>query len=67
MDSGSDADDGTDVRVFLVDDHKVVRSGLAAYLATEPGMRVVGEAGDGRPRSTSWPCSRRPGTCRTSS
>ena len=36
------------VRVFLVDDHKVVRSGLAAYLATEPGMAVVGEAGDGR-------------------
>ena len=36
------------VRVFLVDDHKVVRSGLAAYLATEPQMAVVGEAGDGR-------------------
>jgi DNA-binding NarL/FixJ family response regulator len=36
------------VRVFLVDDHKVVRSGLAAYLATEPAMTVVGEAGDGR-------------------
>ena len=36
------------VRVFLVDDHEVVRSGLAAYLATEPGMAVVGQAGDGR-------------------
>ena len=36
------------MRVFLVDDHKVVRSGLAAYLATEPRMAVVGEAGDGR-------------------
>jgi DNA-binding NarL/FixJ family response regulator len=35
-------------RVFLVDDHKVVRTGLAAYLATEPGLTVVGEAGDGR-------------------
>jgi DNA-binding NarL/FixJ family response regulator len=35
------------VRVFLVDDHTVVRAGLAAYLATEPGMTVVGEAGDG--------------------
>ena len=35
-------------RVFLVDDHKVVRTGLAAYLATEEGIDVVGEAADGR-------------------
>ncbi len=34
-------------RVFLVDDHAVVRSGLAAYLATEPGMSVIGEASNG--------------------
>jgi DNA-binding NarL/FixJ family response regulator len=40
--------DVTDVSVFLVDDHRVVRTGLSAYLATEPGMRVVGEAADGR-------------------
>lgn len=37
-----------DIRVFLVDDHRVVRTGLAAYLGVEPGMRVVGEASDGR-------------------
>ena len=36
------------IGVFLVDDHRVVRSGLAAYLATEPGMAVVGEAADGQ-------------------
>jgi DNA-binding NarL/FixJ family response regulator len=36
------------VRVFLCDDHTVVRAGLAAYLGTEPGMLVVGEAGNGR-------------------
>jgi DNA-binding NarL/FixJ family response regulator len=41
-------DDDRTIGVFLVDDHKVVRSGLAAYLATEPGMSVVGEAADGR-------------------
>jgi DNA-binding NarL/FixJ family response regulator len=36
------------VGVFLVDDHRVVRTGLAAYLATEPGMAVVGEAENGQ-------------------
>lgn len=36
------------VQVLLVDDHAMVRQGLAAYLATEPGVEVVGEAGDGR-------------------
>lgn len=37
-----------DIRVFLVDGHAVVRTGLATYLSTEPGMRVVGQAADGR-------------------
>src|SRR4051794_22863794 len=36
------------VRVFLCDDHTVVRAGLAAYLGTEPGMEVVGEASNGQ-------------------
>lgn len=36
-----------EIRVFLVDDHRVVRTGLAAYLGGEPGMRVVGQASDG--------------------
>lgn len=40
------ADNGT-IRVFLVDDHAVVRAGLVAYLGTEPGMAVVGEASNG--------------------
>lgn len=35
-------------RVFLVDDHAVVRTGLAAYLATEPGVVVIGSASNGR-------------------
>ena len=33
--------------MLLVDDHPVVRRGLAALLATLPGIEVVGEAGDG--------------------
>ncbi len=37
-----------EIRVFLVDDHRVVRTGLAAYLGVEPGMRVIGQASDGR-------------------
>lgn len=37
----------TDVRVFIVDDHDVVRLGLRAYLDEQPGVRCIGEAGDG--------------------
>ncbi|MFZ5850486.1 MAG: response regulator [Actinomycetota bacterium] len=33
-----------DVRVFLLDDHEVVRAGVKAMLETEPGLTVVGEA-----------------------
>ncbi len=32
-------------RVFLVDDHEIVRRGLADLIDTAPGMEVVGEAG----------------------
>ena len=36
------------IRVFLADDHTVVRQGLRAYLDAEADIEVVGEAGDGR-------------------
>lgn len=36
------------VRVLLVDDHAVVRSGLRLLLDADPTLEVVGEAGDGR-------------------
>ncbi|HLR83925.1 MAG TPA: response regulator transcription factor [Nocardioidaceae bacterium] len=32
------------IRLFLLDDHEVVRRGLAALLESEPDMEVVGEA-----------------------
>lgn len=33
-------------RVFLVDDHEIVRRGVAELLQREPDLEVVGEAGD---------------------
>jgi DNA-binding NarL/FixJ family response regulator len=35
------------IRVFLVDDHQVLRSGLRALLSCYPDLELVGEAGDG--------------------
>lgn len=34
------------IRVFIVDDHGVVRQGIRALLATDDTLEVVGEAGD---------------------
>jgi DNA-binding NarL/FixJ family response regulator len=34
------------IRVLLVDDHRLVREALRKFLAKEPDMDVVGEAGD---------------------
>lgn len=35
------------VRILLVDDHELVRLGFRLLLDAQPGLRVVGEAGDG--------------------
>ncbi len=35
------------IRILVVDDHPVVRAGLAGLLATQPDFEVVGEAADG--------------------
>jgi DNA-binding NarL/FixJ family response regulator len=42
----SDSDEP--IRVLLVDDHRVVRRGVMAYLNLVEDITVVGEAGDGR-------------------
>lgn len=36
------------IRVLSVDDHPLVRKGIAAILSNEPNMQLVAEAGDGR-------------------
>jgi DNA-binding NarL/FixJ family response regulator/signal transduction histidine kinase len=38
----------TPVRVFLADDHAIVRGGLRLLLEREPGFTIAGEAADGR-------------------
>jgi DNA-binding NarL/FixJ family response regulator len=35
------------IRIMLVDDHFIVRTGLVSLLSTEPDLVVVGEAADG--------------------
>ncbi|WP_460749261.1 response regulator [Myceligenerans cantabricum] len=39
---------GSAVSVFLVDDHEVVRRGVADLLGAEPDLEIVGEAGTAR-------------------
>ena len=36
------------LRVFLADDHVVLREGLKALIDAQTDMQVVGQAGDGR-------------------
>lgn len=38
---------GSDIRVLVVDDQQLVRMGFRMLLDAEPGILVVGEAGDG--------------------
>ena len=39
--------DTTPIRVLIVDDHPMVRLGLRSMLDGEPGIEIVGEAGNG--------------------
>jgi two-component system response regulator NreC len=38
----------TPIRVFLADDHAIVRGGLRLLLERQPGFQIAGEASDGR-------------------
>ncbi|PTY05745.1 DNA-binding response regulator [Opitutaceae bacterium EW11] len=48
MGDGTNLDTSGTVRIFLADDHTLVRQGLMRLLQEEPGFEVVGEASDGR-------------------
>ena len=42
------------IRLILVDDHVVLRAGLANVLSFEPGMKVVAQGGDGAAALELW-------------
>jgi DNA-binding NarL/FixJ family response regulator len=46
------------VRVFLVDDHEVVRRGVAALLSSESDIEIVGEAGSAEQALARIPAAR---------
>lgn len=46
------------LRVFLVDDHELLRRGLSDLLADDPGIEVVGEAGSLREALSRIPAAR---------
>ena len=48
------------IRVLIVDDHAIVRSGLAQLLATADDLELVGEAADGARGGRGWRPSLRP-------
>jgi len=43
------------IRIVIVDDHPVVRKGLASFLSNEPDIEVVGAAADGEESLTLVP------------
>jgi DNA-binding NarL/FixJ family response regulator len=57
------------IRVLLLDDHEIVRRGIAQLLETQDDIEVVGEAGTAPPSPTTRPSSARswPGRRATSS
>ena len=40
--------EGISIRILVVDDHSLVREGIATFIAGQPDMRLVAEASNGR-------------------
>jgi DNA-binding NarL/FixJ family response regulator len=49
---------GRRIRIFIVDDHPLVRDGLKARIAQEPGMEVCGEAETAEGAIATWQANR---------
>ena len=58
MDDSTQLSDEQEIRVFLLDDHELVRRGIAEFLDGEPGMTVVGEAATAAEAMARIPASR---------
>ena len=54
----SDPEAGRTIRVFLLDDHELVRRGLAELLSGEEGIEVVGESGSAQEAIRRIPAAR---------
>ncbi len=42
------------IKILIVDDHLVVREGLARIIGSDPGMQLVGEAANGEEAISQW-------------
>ena len=40
-------ENGTPIRILVVDDHPAMRMGIVALIAAQPGMEIIAEASDG--------------------
>jgi DNA-binding NarL/FixJ family response regulator len=49
---------GLVARVFIVEDHPVVRRGYVAFISREPGMEVCGEAGSAQEALAALPTAK---------
>jgi two-component system response regulator DevR len=58
MDDSTELSPARAIRVFLLDDHEVVRRGIANLLGGESGIEIVGEAGSAAEALARIPASR---------
>ena len=65
MTAGAADRDGGPLRVFLVDDHAIVRSGIRGYLELAGDITVAGEARGGQQALDAIAVLGRPGRCLT--